>query len=207
MNLRNGTLLATAKATVTILLGGAVATAQPLQDLARANLRGGNLSVMDLSGADLPRWNLSGMDLSGMDLSGANLRHADLSGRDLSGMNLSGADLRGANLVGANLSGADLSGVNLLGANLRGANLTWANTSGADLRGANTSGANLFGVNSAVGAQSSSSSGDSAALAWMFLGGIAIAGLIVLSVLEQTEPVKCEREGGWWDPRTETCVS
>jgi uncharacterized protein YjbI with pentapeptide repeats len=55
----------------------------------RADLRGANLTDVNLSGADLRRADLSGANLSGTDLRGANL----------SGANLSGADLRRANLT------------------------------------------------------------------------------------------------------------
>ena len=59
------------------------------------------------------------------DLRGADLRLANLSEANLRGANLSEADLRGANLIGANLRGADLRGADLREADLRGANLDY----------------------------------------------------------------------------------
>ena len=78
-----------------------------------ANLRGWNLSTMDL-----PNINLAGMDLRrtkfiGAELRGVILRGADLTGADLQGALLYGADLNSANLTGANLAGARLVGATL----------------------------------------------------------------------------------------------
>src|SRR5882762_7279738 len=50
--------------------------------------------------------NLRGKDLSDIDLSGTDLRHADLTGANLFGTRLVSANLRGAILAGANLNGA-----------------------------------------------------------------------------------------------------
>ena len=93
------------------------------------DLRGANLSGVNLCGANLRYADLRGANLSGVNLSGANLRYADLSGA-----NLSGANLRYADLSGANLRRANLRSVNLSGANLRSANLSDADLSDADLR-------------------------------------------------------------------------
>lgn len=60
----------------------------------------------DLRGADLSWIDMRGVDLSGVDLSYADLRGVDLSGVDLSGVDLRGVDLHGANLCGANLRDA-----------------------------------------------------------------------------------------------------
>jgi len=62
-----------------------------------------------------PRRNLDlrGLNLSDMDLQGADLRRADLTGA-----NLAGADLEDADLRGAKLSEADMRGTNLKGAKL-----------------------------------------------------------------------------------------
>ena len=117
-----------------------------------ANLRGANLSDVNLRGADLCSANLSDVNLRGADLRsadlcsanlsdvnlrGANLRGADLSEADLRGADLRSADLRSADLCSANLRGADLSDVNLRGANLRGADLSDVNLRGANLRDVN----------------------------------------------------------------------
>lgn len=53
-------------------------------------LRGANLSNLDLRGANL----------KGLDMAGAYLRNANLKGVDLSGCNLKGASLRGAQVSG-----------------------------------------------------------------------------------------------------------
>jgi uncharacterized protein YjbI with pentapeptide repeats len=97
----------------------------------RADLRGADLTEVNLPGADLREAELRGADLSRADLSRANLSGADLSWADLSRANLSGADLSGADLSEAVLYGANLAGVNLSRANLSGANLY-----GVDLYGA-----------------------------------------------------------------------
>ncbi len=64
----------------------------------------------------LARAGLRGFDLSGFDLSRADLQGADLRGTNLSGANLSGAHLEGANLFKAVLDDADLAGALLHGA-------------------------------------------------------------------------------------------
>lgn len=81
-------------------------------DLRCADLRGANLSDVDLSGADLVYANLER----------ANLSNADLLQTDLRGADLENADLSNAVLIDANLKGADLSGADLTGAILENAN-------------------------------------------------------------------------------------
>jgi uncharacterized protein YjbI with pentapeptide repeats len=63
-----------------------------------ADLRGANLSGVDLQDADLRGANLSGANLLGADLRDADLRDADLCRADLLGADLRDADLRGAKL-------------------------------------------------------------------------------------------------------------
>jgi hypothetical protein len=65
---------------------------------------------------DLARAALRGLDLTGFDLSGADLRGADLRGTNLRDADLSGARLEGANFFKAVLDGADLAGAFLDGA-------------------------------------------------------------------------------------------
>ena len=79
---------------------------------------------------------LRGANLSGVNLEGANLGGVDLSGSDLENTNLRGADLRGVDLEYATLRASDLRDTNLTGVNLRGACLRNANLKGVDLRGA-----------------------------------------------------------------------
>ena len=96
--------------------------------------------------AGTKKFNLRGTDLTGVDLSGANLRGANLRGADLAGANLDEADLRDADLRRANLDEADLRIANLGRSNLEGANLSGAVLSTADLRGANLKKADLTGA-------------------------------------------------------------
>lgn len=122
-------------------------------NLREANLRGADLSNANLRNANLRETNLCYADLRGADLSYANLRgtllsnaklcRADFSGVDLSGADLSFADLSFANLSFADLNNAILSNVWLYNAILRSSNLAYANLREADLRGANLSDAYL----------------------------------------------------------------
>lgn len=131
-------------------------------DLSRADLRGANLSGMnlkrvdlsgaDLSGSNLVRSNFRRADLReaklvSANLSLANLRRADLREADLDNAiihtpKLGGADFRRATLRNAQLAnsilyGADLSKAVLTKANLAGADLTWARLSRTNLVQAN----------------------------------------------------------------------
>ena len=139
-----------------------------IQFLFEAELITGSSSdvIINLRGADLSDVNLNSANLSGADLVGAYLGYANLDGADLHGADLHCddltygirdggyhvcTDLRGAYLRGANLSGADLSCINrrhivqvlctdalnsvsLRDVNLRGADLHDANLRGAYLR-------------------------------------------------------------------------
>ena len=67
----------------------------------RANLRGTNLCIADLSYTNLCNADLSYTNLCNADLCNADLRNAVLYNADLRGANLSGADLNRANLSGA----------------------------------------------------------------------------------------------------------
>ncbi len=69
-----------------------------------ANLRGADLSNLNLS-----QVNLGWASLQGSNLSGVNLRNADLTQADLSDANLSEADLTGANLKRAIVSETQLN--------------------------------------------------------------------------------------------------
>ncbi len=85
-------------------------------------------------------------NLRGANLSGLNLRRAVLSEADLSGSNLSGADLFRADLSEANLKGANLKGANLTKAHLSKTNLSGSILSGVDLSGAYLFKADLSGA-------------------------------------------------------------
>jgi len=70
-------------------------------------------------------------DLRGANLSGINLMQADLSGANLCETDLSHAHLGGVSLFAADLSGANLSGARLIRTDLCNAKLTEAHVSGA----------------------------------------------------------------------------
>lgn len=101
----------------------------------RVDLRGFNLSGMDLRDR-----NLHLASLKGADLSGSNLEYVQLAHVDLSNTKLSKSNLTEAKLTGSNLSLADLSEASLEYANLTESNLSHAMMEKADLRGANVDG-------------------------------------------------------------------
>jgi hypothetical protein len=125
-------------------------------DLADKQLQGADLRGLNLSAIDLMRANLDDADLTGAQIREANLSHASLQRADLSGADLSYADLDYARLDGANLSGAKLvytrcehasfQGANLQRTDLQGADLVYALFSGADLTETRFTGANLLAV-------------------------------------------------------------
>ncbi len=109
-------------------------------------------SWIDLRGQDLTGMNLANVilresNLESAILAGANLQNARLPKANLHRANLKGANLSHAKLKGANLSHANLSGANLTGAEFHSSNLTGANLDGAILVGANFCNAILTGVN------------------------------------------------------------
>jgi uncharacterized protein YjbI with pentapeptide repeats len=115
--------------------------------LAKADLRGADLSNADLTGADLTGADLTGAKLSDVNLTGAKLGDAKLSGAVLNRAKLLSAKLEGANLTSANLGAADLMGAKLESADLSGTKLSYANLIGANLNRARLWGANLIGAN------------------------------------------------------------
>ena len=163
------------------------------------NLSGTNAMIGTLSGpVDLRGVNLTSVNLNGSDLSTAQFSNDTVFSDGFTGVNLSGTnamigtlngpvDLRGVNLTSVNLNGSDLStaqfsndtvfsdgftGVNLSGTNamigtlsgpvdLRGVNLTSVNLNGSDLSTAQFSndtvfsdgftGVNLSGTNAMIG--------------------------------------------------------
>jgi uncharacterized protein YjbI with pentapeptide repeats len=70
--------------------------------------------------------NLKGKDLTGMDLSRLNLRNADLSYANLSNVNFKESDLTDANFMGSKLINTDLSRCNLSYADFDKTNATGA---------------------------------------------------------------------------------
>ena len=113
----------------------------------KCDLRGADLSRLDIYWAKLTEANLSGANLTNANLGGARLIGANLTGANLTGANLSRTRLQWANLKGANLSEADLRYANLISADLTNANLEGANLEGANLKNANLEGANLSEAN------------------------------------------------------------
>ena len=99
-------------------------------------LRGANLSELDLSGLKL-----AGANLAGAVLTGAVLAKTDFSGADLSSAILADANLGGANLSLAKLCNADLVHADVARANFAGADLTGADFSNAKGKGAHLTGA------------------------------------------------------------------
>jgi uncharacterized protein YjbI with pentapeptide repeats len=102
------------------------------------NLRGINLSRVDLSGADLSFTSFVRSDFSGSDLSDANLSRADLSECRLRRTNLSNSKLSGANLERADLSWAIICNAKLAGTSLRAArccNTRFADVDLSEVRG------------------------------------------------------------------------
>lgn len=106
-----------------------------------ANLRGCDLSNLDLSGVDLKFADLRGADLTNSNLYGAQLKFADFTYAYLHN-----ADLRNVDLNIANLNAADLNGAKLSNANLSGAKLKFANLNGAYLDGTNFNNSDLTGI-------------------------------------------------------------
>ncbi|GEM_PF-1688307 len=122
-------------------------------DLSELNLENANLYKAELSGANLNKTNLKSAELMGAalqdaDLSGANmtkarLTRANFQNADLAGTNLSKARLRDADLRTARLNGANFHSADLTGAKLTGAKLTFTGLDEADLTRADLSGAVL----------------------------------------------------------------
>jgi hypothetical protein len=106
----------------------------------------------ELKGADLTRVNLKIADLEGANLYEANLEEAYLVQANLEKANLKKSNLSWAKLEEANLEKANLEGANFRGANLKGAyffeaDLSQANFAEADLTGVNFAGAKFKDVN------------------------------------------------------------
>lgn len=93
-----------------------------------------------------PHPDLRGADLSFVNLTGIQLAHADMRATKLHRTNLAGANLEGANLSGLNLEFTNLKGVNLQQATLKGAIFSQTILESATLRGANLEQANLHGA-------------------------------------------------------------
>ena len=111
-------------------------------NLNKLNLKGANLSPIQLPWSQLKEVILIEANLENANLQGANLSNSMLSKVQLSGANLQDSDLSNSSLIEAQMKGTKLRNANLLKAHLMEADLT-----GADLRGANLIDANLNGAN------------------------------------------------------------
>lgn len=89
---------------------------------------------------------LRGINLSNMQLPNVRLRDAHLEAALVERSNLRGADFRRASLAGARMTQSDLSGACLRDTDLREADLGRANMRAADLRGADMRRTNLSGA-------------------------------------------------------------
>lgn len=110
-----------------------------------ADLRGCNLTELDLSGLDLSGANLTGADLTRSYLANINLNLANLTDTifDTSNMTngiLTNTVLDGTDFVDMDMTGVDLSNGAFTYGRLRGSNLTRT-----DLRGTNLTDVDLFG--------------------------------------------------------------
>ncbi len=114
-------------------------------ELNEADLKGYNLTRVDLTAAKLFNADLTGVDLSYSNLSYADLSRANLAGAFLTNSNLTVARLKGANMVDTNLDHAILRSAKLGGAYLVGASLLDVDLQDADLRGACLKFCNLTG--------------------------------------------------------------
>lgn len=102
---------------------------------------------LDLRGADLSKVNLRRLPLNGVDLSEAHLERADLSEAILEDANLRSAHLEGANLREAHLERAFLEKSNLADASLGFAHLERTNLRKANLKGASLQYTHIEGAN------------------------------------------------------------
>ncbi len=96
--------------------------------------RGESFAGEDLRGLNLSDLQLNGVDFSEAILAGVCLQRASLDDSNLTGANLEGADLAGAALNRATLAQANLSKCNLTGAALNEGDATEAVLAGSNLR-------------------------------------------------------------------------
>ncbi|MFI0817230.1 pentapeptide repeat-containing protein [Streptomyces sp. NPDC021098] len=120
-------------------------------NLARANLRGADLTNArldgaDLSGAQLQEANLDFAQLKKANLSDAQLTKARMDNAQMQGADLNGAQLHAAQLFATHLEGAELDNIQLRGAYLDGARLDKASLLHAFLEGASLYEARLRGA-------------------------------------------------------------
>jgi len=102
------------------------------------------LAGADLRGVDMSELNLDECDLAGAVLDGARFAGASLVRSNLAGASLLGADFSYANLDRADMEGADATAASFVSATLRRANLGRCRLHRADLSDADISHANLY---------------------------------------------------------------
>ena len=102
----------------------------------KADLRGANLSFVDLHSANLAGANLEDTYMPYANLVDAQLINANLCGAHLIHARLNASFLRNADLTNAELSGTNLRGADLTDASLKEARFLNADLIGADLRDA-----------------------------------------------------------------------
>jgi uncharacterized protein YjbI with pentapeptide repeats len=110
------------------------------------DLRGIDLSDLDLKGINFSGANLTGVVLKNSDLEKANLTNAVLTEADLSNANLADALLTGADLDNTNLEGSILENAIIKSVVLKNTVLTNSNLKGADLTGSDISDSDLEGL-------------------------------------------------------------
>jgi uncharacterized protein YjbI with pentapeptide repeats len=120
----------------------AVRKASMLSALARLQLEHGknasaalrsSLEVLTNQGVDLRGFNLSGLELQGSNLVGGKLSGVNFAGTFLGSADLSEADLSSANFDGSYMPDVVLAGAVLTHAKMEGAYLARANLSGAKI--------------------------------------------------------------------------
>ncbi len=115
-------------------------------ELSEVDLKGYNLTRVDLTAAKFFNSDLNGVDLSYSNLSYGDFRRSNLASAFLTNADLTVANLTGANMVDTNLDYAKLRSAKLGGAYMVGASFIEANLEGADFRGACLKFANLTGA-------------------------------------------------------------
>ena len=118
------------------------------QQTARAGRSRITLRSMDMADdkAAFRRVDWRCVDMRGGNMTGLNLRNADMRAGNFAGCNFSGSDLSYADFRGANVQGAIFQNATLYGAKMQGAAAHRADFRGADLRQCNFGGAYLEGA-------------------------------------------------------------
>jgi beta-lactamase regulating signal transducer with metallopeptidase domain len=102
--------------------------------------------VAACTGCDFSGRNLKGLNLSALNLTGDDFSHATLDGVNFGHATLRGCSFSHASLAGAQFTEAKLTGVDFNHANLNGANFTNAFLTGTDLSHATMDGAVTTGI-------------------------------------------------------------